>query len=213
VRREEPEVGDAGQVVSFRAAFERHPAAVKGAFLLRGADGLPHQVRLGSARAAEVTGAGEERIALAPAVLEIAPTMDTFVPFEVSTLDLLPGWYQLECEVMVDGVPALARPGEPFSMPWPRSQVRRGTVAVGRTVGEVRIEAVECAGDSIRVRFTSASAPHVRLRADDTPLHVLSVEHDVETGVGRIRGYPVLRSHERLTIELRGELPLEIPLP
>ena len=30
--------------VSVRAAYERFPVSVKGAFLLRGADGLPHQV-------------------------------------------------------------------------------------------------------------------------------------------------------------------------
>ena len=38
--------------VSVRAAYERFPVSVKGAFLLRGADGLPHQVRIESARAA-----------------------------------------------------------------------------------------------------------------------------------------------------------------
>lgn len=206
-------MADADQLVSFRAAYERHPTALKGAFLLRGADGLPHQVRIASARAVEVSDGAEERIALTPTVLEIAPTMDTFVPFEVSTLDLLPGWYQLECEVAVDGVAGTVRPGDAFSMPWPRSQVRRGSVAIERTVGAVRWETLECAGDCIRIGYTAAAPPQVRLRAGGAPLHVLSVDHDDEAGTGRVRAYPALRAHERIEVEVRGEPAFDVSLP
>ena len=40
--------------IAIRAKYERFPAAVKGAFLLKGADGLPHQVRLEDASALEL---------------------------------------------------------------------------------------------------------------------------------------------------------------
>src|SRR5438552_9057190 len=123
--------------VSFRAVYERFPATVKGAFVLRGADGLPHQVRIESARAAECAGRGEQRIALEATIIETAPTVDTFVPFEVSTMELAAGWYRLECEVLIDGDPALVHPGAPFSIPWPRGAVRRGTVELGRGVGDL----------------------------------------------------------------------------
>jgi len=74
--------------VAIRARFERFPAAVKGAFLLRGADGMPHQVRLETARAAELGGGAPCPVPIEPVVLEVAPTMDTFVPFEISTMEM-----------------------------------------------------------------------------------------------------------------------------
>lgn len=204
---------DVDEAVSFRAAYERNPAALKGAFLLRGADGMPHQVRIEAARATEVAGGSQERIAIEPTILDIAPTMDTFVPFEVSTLDLDAGWYRLECDVVVDGTAGVVHPGELFAMPWPRSQVRRGTVTVGARMGEVTIAAVECAGDSIRIAYESPAAPQVRLRVDDAPHHVLAIEHDDETGRGRIVGYPVLRDDARLSIEVKGQPPVDVALP
>ena len=64
------------EAVSVRAAYERFPVSVKGAFLLRGADGLPHQVRIESARATECSGRGGRVIGLEAMVLEVAPTLD-----------------------------------------------------------------------------------------------------------------------------------------
>ena len=72
--------------VRIKAAYERSPTGLKGAFVLRGGDGQPHQVRLEGATVIGWTGEGSERIQLEPSIIEAAPTLDTFVPFEVSRL-------------------------------------------------------------------------------------------------------------------------------
>ena len=138
-------------LVSIRAKFERFPAAVKGALLVRGADGQPHQIRLEGARVAELGGGQAHPVGIEAVVLEASPNQDTFVPFEISTMEMAAGWYRLECEVVVDGVPSVVHPGEPFAMPWPRAAVRRGTVTIGAKVAAVALESVECLGDVIRV--------------------------------------------------------------
>ena len=119
------------ETVSIRAAYERFPLAIKGTFLLRGADGLPHQVRIDSARARGFASEGTREIGVEPMVLEVAPTQETFVPFEISTVDLPSGWYRLECDAIVDGTATLVRPGAPFASAWPRGSIRRGTVTIG----------------------------------------------------------------------------------
>ena len=200
-------------LVSIRAKYERFPAAVKGAFLLRGADGLPHQIRLESARAAEL-GSGEPYpVATEPVVLEASPTQDTFVPFEISTMEMAAGWYRLECVVVVDGEPAVVHPGEPFVMPWPRAAVRRGTVTIGKKVAAVALETLECLGDVIRVSFAADEQPTLSLSVDGRPHPVLETEFDAEAGRGRAIGYPLLRGDEHLSIAIGDEPPVEVALP
>lgn len=199
--------------VSFRAAYERFPTSIKGAFVLRGADGMPHQVRIEAARAAECAGRRAQAIPIEPAILEIAPTMDTFVPFEVPTMELPAGWYQLECDVVVDADPEVVHAGSRFAIPWPRSVVRRGTVEIGKKVGAVSLDALECTGDAIRVLYTSSHALHAKLSVDGEPHPILEVEHDDDAGRGRLLAYPVLRSHRGLSIEVRGEKPVVVALP
>jgi hypothetical protein len=200
-------------LVSIRARYERFPAAVKGAFLLKGADGLPHQVRLEAARAVELGGAPEQPVGVELAVLEVSPTQETFVPFEVQTMEMPAGWYQLECDVIVDGEPSRVRPGDRFSMPWPRAAVRRGTVTIGKKVSAVALETLECLGDTTRLSFAADTPPAISLSVDGRPHPVLDVEFDEETGRGQAIAYPVLRAHERLAVELKGERPIEITLP
>jgi hypothetical protein len=200
-------------LVSIRAKFERFPAAVKGAFLLRGADGLPHQVRLEGARAAELGGGAAQPVGVESTVLEVSPTQETFVPFEISTMEMAAGWYQLECEVVVDGDPTVVRPGERFVMPWPRAAVRRGTVTIGRKVSAVALETLECLGDTTRVSFAADAKPPLTLSVDGRRHPVLELEFDEDTGRGRAIGYPALRAQQRLTVELKGEPPTEIALP
>jgi len=200
-------------LVAIRARFERFPAAVKGAFLLRGADGLPHQVRLDGARAAELGGGTPQAVGVETAVLEISPTQETFVPFEIATMDMPAGWYQLECHVIVDGDPIRVRPGDRFVMPWPRAAVRRGTVTIGKKVSAVALETLECLGDTTRVTFAADAKPTVALSVDGRKHPVLELGFDDETGRGEAIGYPVLRAQQRLAVELKGEPPIEITLP
>jgi hypothetical protein len=199
-------------LVRIRAAYERTPTGIKGALVLRGADGQPHQLRLEGASVLEWTGKGSERIAVEQAVIEVAPTLDTFVPFEVSTLDLDPGWYRIRCDVVVDAVGAVVEPGPRFVVAWPRGTIRRGTVAIDASVGGVALRGLECAGDSIRVGFASDEPPEVVLSVDGAAHPVLEVEHG-EGGKGRIVGYPVRRDQRSLSIELAGAGPLEVALP
>jgi len=199
--------------VAIRAHFERFPASIKGAFVLRAADGDPHQLRFEVARVAEWSGGVSLTLELDAVVLDVAPNLDLFVPFEFPTTDLPPGWYQLECEVLVDGTPSTVHPGDRFPMPWSRSAVRRGTVAIGAHAGEVRLGDLECLGDSVRIAYEAPHAPRARLSVDGTTLPLLEVTHDEGSGTGRIVGYPALRTHERLSIELKGADPIEVALP
>ncbi|HLB39680.1 MAG TPA: hypothetical protein VJM84_04435 [Actinomycetota bacterium] len=199
--------------VAIRARFERFPAAVKGAFLLRGADGMPHQVRLETARAAELGGGAPCPVPIEPVVLEVAPTMDTFVPFEISTMEMAAGWYQLECDVVVDGEPSVVRPGDRFVMPWPRAAVRKGSVTIGKKVSAIALETLECLGETTRMSFAADAEPAISLMVDGRPHPVLAVEFDPEAGRGRVIGYPVMRADQRLSIALRGASPIEVALP
>jgi hypothetical protein len=200
-------------LVSIRARYERFPAAVKGAFLLKGADGLPHQVRLEVARAAELAGGQAQPVGVETAVLEVSPTQETFVPFEVPTMEMPAGWYQLECDVIVDGDPVRVRPGDRFVMPWPRAAVRRGTVTIGQKVSAVALETVECLGDTTRVSFAADAKPTLVISVDGHRHPILDLTYEEETGRGQAIAYPVLRAQERLTVELKGEAPIEIKLP
>jgi hypothetical protein len=199
--------------ISFRAHFERFPASVKGAFVLRSADPDPHQLRLDEARVAECAGRGRFPLGVEPSVLDVAPTLDLFVPFEFPTTELDPGWYRLECDVAIDGTPATVHPGERFAMPWPRSAVRRGAASVDRRVGGVRLGRLECGGDSLRIGYEAEVAPGVRLTIDGRVHPVLDVDHDEQGGRGTIVAYPALRDDERLAIEIRGEDAVEVALP
>ena len=207
--------------VSIRASFERFPATVKGAFVLRGADRDPHQVRIDAARVREVSGRGGLPIGLDPVTLDVAPNLDLFVPFEFATTELTAGWYGLECDVAIDGDAEHVRPPKRFTVPWPRATVRRGNVSVNKTARiekgpKVHLDHVECTGDSIRVAYSTEPAESLTLRlaADGTALPILETEFDDATGHGKVTAYPVMRAHSRLTIEIRGLTdPIELRLP
>jgi hypothetical protein len=198
--------------VTIRAPYERFPASVKGALVVRGADGMPHQVRLVAVRLAECAGRGGYPVPVESTVIEAAPTMDTFVPFEVSTLDVRAGWYEFECEVIIDGDAAVMHPGKRLAIAWPRGSVRRGAVSIGITVGETVFGSLECVGDSVRITYTGP-APHLSLRVDGEPHPILAIEHDAEADAGRVVAYPVLRRDERMTMEVKGADPVELDLP
>lgn len=213
-----PAAPGADERISIRAHYERFPASVKGAFVLRAADHEPHQVRMGSARVAELAGGASRSIDLQPVVLEVAPNLDLFVPFEFSLMELTAGWYELVCDLVVDAVPSEARPGDRFPIPWPRATVRRGTVPVGKAVtaaaGKVRIDQVECASDCLKVAYQAEEPAAMRLSADGTTLAPIAQEFDEATGHGRVTAYPALKSHRRIQIDVKGAAaPLEVKLP
>ncbi|HXF38052.1 MAG TPA: hypothetical protein VNO17_12865 [Actinomycetota bacterium] len=206
--------------VAVRAHFDRFPASLKGALVLRGEDPDPHQVVLREARVASLGGDPPRPLALPGSVVDLPPRRDVFVPFEFPLADLEPGWYVLECDLEVDGHPGTVECGQRFPIAWPRSTVRRGVVPVARSLGRgragVRIEQVECLADRARVRFATEGeeAPPIRVIADGTRLPVVEEEFDPDRGRGSLTTYPVLRTHASLRIEVgRGREGASVELP
>jgi hypothetical protein len=202
--------------VSIRAHYERFPATVKGAFVLRGADADPHQVRIEATRIAEAGGARSVPIEVEPVTLDVAPHRDLFVPFEFPITELVAGWYGLECDVLVDGHPEIVRPGPRFPVAWPRATTRRGTISVGTKVelanGTITIEQIDCGGDSIKLAYAAERAVAISLTADGSNLPVLEAQFDEASGRGKIVAYPLLRAHAVLTIRPSGSDSLDVAL-
>lgn len=138
--------------VDVSVRFERFPATVKGAFVLRGADGNPHTVQLEEALISRIPKGASTSVPMGEVVVDVAPARDLFVPFEAPLSELEPGWYAVECRIAVDGTGRWAFFGRPFSMAWPRGEVRRGTVRLDRRVriGEhaVQLDRVEMLADA-----------------------------------------------------------------
>lgn len=197
--------------LSVRARFERFPATVKGAFILRGEDGDPHQVVFREVRVVGVAGQGSRPISVAAGTLDVAPRHDVFVPFELAITELEPGWYAFECEVDVDGVRQTYPGGRRFAVAWPRATVRRGTVRVDEDVRlgatTVRVEQVECGGEAIKIGLTvDPPGPlTVRLSAGDARIEILEIELDETTGRGKVTAYPLMRTDTGLRIEVKGK--------
>jgi hypothetical protein len=209
---------DVDSDIAIRAHYERFPATIKGAFVLRGEGRDPHQVRIEQARVADVAGSSSQVIGVESVTLEVAPRLDLFVPFEFSVAELQAGWYQLECDVLIDGVPDVVRPGARFPVAWPRASVRRGSVTVGSAVetpdGTVKIEQIDCRGDSVKIAFSASATPAVHLHADGSPLPVLEVVYDQDSGHGRVIAYPLMKTVEDLSLEVKGgNGPIRVPLP
>jgi hypothetical protein len=212
--------------LSVRARFERFPATVKGALILRGEDPDPHQVVFHGVRAVPV-GPGERReVPVGVSVVDVAPHRDLFVPFELMVADLPPGWYGFECDLEVDGVLGTYSGERRFCVPWPRGSVRRGSVPIGRAfvVGgsrrvRVRLDQLDCGADTLRLALAlEPFAPlRVRLLADGEALPVLEQEEDAAGELLRLVAYPLLRSHRVLRVEARGrggaEGALDVRLP
>ena len=86
--------------ISIRAHFERFPATVKGAFVLRGARAVTRtRCKIQAARVAELASRTARPLEIDPVTLDVAPHLDLFVPFEFPLTELGPGWYGLECDV------------------------------------------------------------------------------------------------------------------
>ena len=216
--------GDLIEPISVRARFERFPATVKGAFILRGEDPDPHQVVFHEANVEGIGLGSAHPMPLQPVTLDVAPHRDVFVPFEMSVAELDPGWYTMTCALEVDGSVRTYDGGRRFAVAWPRASVRRGQVKVNRAVGvgdaKVVLEQLDCAGDSVRLhlRVDPPGPVSVRLFADGGRLEVLETEVDETTGRGKVTAYPLMREHGALRIELRrkargSEGAVEVRLP
>ncbi len=229
--------------IHVRTRFERFPAAVKGAFVVRGADGNPHAVRVEWARVARFPSGPATPFPAEERILDANPIRDLFVPFEAPVLDLPPGWYVIESSVQVDGARSWVYASRPFSIPWPRSEVRRGTIPLGKGVaaGDQRfgLERVELSANWSAVIWKpvrsgrtekggqdaveSNEAPEAAgiLVADGEELEVVP---DEAVGIPQLRSaverrtvsYPVPRSSRSLAVMMRlpsGNESEPVPVP
>jgi hypothetical protein len=148
--------------IRVQTRFERFPASIKGAFVLAGADGNPHTVLVESAEVARIPGGVVKAVPVEDRQLNVAPSRDLFVPFEVPVMDLDPGWYQLVSSIKVDGGRVWRFEGRPFTIPWPRNDVRRGALVVGERVSaggvQFEVERVELGPDAAVVVWRGAAA-------------------------------------------------------
>lgn len=201
--------------VSVRTRFERFPATVKGAFVVHGEDGDPHLVGLSEARVVSLGAQAGMPLPMKPAVVNCPPREDMFVPFEFPLTDLEPGWFELECDVTVDGAPRTVRGGKRFLIHWPRSTTRRGTIEVGEELGSgpdaVTVQQIDCATDRSTLRYRSEAPAPLRLVADGQRLPELSATFD--DGAGSVECYPLLRAHGTLRIEIARGPSIEFDLP
>jgi hypothetical protein len=200
--------------VSIRTRFERFPATVKGAFVVRGEDTEPHQVRFLEGRVVRVPSGRGSAIELDPVVLEVPPHQDVFVPFEFPIGDLGPGWYAIESHVELDGSPRVFPGDRRFVMPWPRSSVRRGTLAAGVALAPgggpaVELLKVDAEATALSVQFRTTPPRPVQLRVlvDGSRHEVVETTFDGVTGKGRLTAYPVPSSGRRMRVEVSGSPP------
>jgi hypothetical protein len=194
--------------VSLRARFERFPATVKGAFVVRGEDPDPHQIAFYEARVIRLPGSAARGIPLDAVTLDVPPHKDLFVPFEFSIADLEPGWYDVEAEVDVDGYRRTLAGGKRFCVPWPRSQVRAASVRLDKhvKVGDATVSVERChsgsEGLTVRYSVRPPGPVAIKLFADDAKLDVVEQEVELSSGKGVAKAYPLLRAHRELRIEV-----------
>ena len=215
--------GDLIDAISVRARFERFPATVKGAFILRGENPEPHQVEFRGGNVVRIGTEVKVPMPMVAASLDVAPHRDIFVPFEMPLGDLEPGWYTFQADLEVDGLVEAFDGGRRFSVPWPRATVRRGQIRVDRDVAlgdaVVHVEHLDCGGDSLKLhlRCEPPGSLTLGLRADGDHLEVLELEVDEATGRVKATAYPVMRAHRSLHLALLGPVKataeLDIPLP
>jgi hypothetical protein len=141
--------------VVVRTVFERFPITLKGAFVLRGGDALPHLVRFERAVVARVPSGPEVEVHVDAAPLDVAPRRDLFLPFEAAIADLSPAWYVVRSHLLIDGAERRQQDSRPFVVAWPRGAMRTGQAAVGQRValpgGSIVIERVDLRTDRTEV--------------------------------------------------------------
>jgi hypothetical protein len=216
--------------IQIQTRYERFPVSIKGAFVMRGADGNPHAVQIESAQVARIPNGPGKPFVVESRIVDVAPGHDLFVPFEAPLSEVDPGWYVIESEAKVDAGRVFVFASRPFSIPWPRNDVRRGSIAVEKTVRagkeRIRIDRVEMGGDAAAVVWwpeaaraapapprasdTEASPLEAVLVADGRELDVLppqtgrSGRSDLRSrGEHRTLSYPVPRETKSLAIAVR----------
>ncbi len=194
--------------VSVETVFDRVPASVRGAVVVRALDREPHQIRLLGAEVvtAHDLGRAVQPVAAERATVDVAPHREVLIPFDVPFAGLEPGWYCVVAEVEVDGGTRLRGPedgGKRFVVPWPSGEVRRGDLRPHLEVGGAVIERIELKSDRTAVRWRppeDGPDARLRIRAGSRRLPVLDVTE--ERGVRITMAHPVPKGATRLDLEV-----------
>jgi hypothetical protein len=168
--------GDDRPPVLVQTRYDRFPATVKGAFVLRGGDANPHLVRVMRVGIDSVSGGTAKDIPMGNVDVDVAPGRDLFVPFEAGIAELEPGWYVIAADLRIDGGTSEQSASRPFSVAWPRAQVRTGTVQLGESVrvggATLVVDRVELKSDRVILVWRPDDAGG----ADETPADDVRVE-------------------------------------
>ena len=203
--------------VIVQTRYDRFPATVKGAFVLRGGDANPHLARLIRAGIDLVPSGPSKEIPMGDVRVDVAPGRDLFVPFEIGITDLEPGWYVIGSDIQVDGGAIMQSQSRPFSVPWPRGEVRTGSVSVEATavVGArtVRVDRVELRPDRTVVVWRedepAEGDPVIRaeVAASGNALAAVPAAPGPEGRAGEHRSlfYPAARGVDALTVSFALE--------
>jgi hypothetical protein len=90
--------------VAIEVRYERLSAGTRGAFLLKSADGDPHQVSIVAPRLqGGALPADGHRIPFDDLTVDLQPGRDLVVPFDIKTGEVPRGTYGLQADVAVDG--------------------------------------------------------------------------------------------------------------
>jgi hypothetical protein len=204
------DLSEAAGPVSVDTVFDRFPASVRGAVVVRGLDRQPHQIRLVGAEVvpAHDLARGVHPVAADRATVDVAPHREVLIPFDVPFAGLEPGWYCVVAEVEIDGGAHLRGPedgGKRFVVPWPSAEVRRADLRPNLEVGGAVIDRVELRTDRTAVRWRPpADAPdaQLRLRLGSRRLPVVEATDDPRGG-GRITvAHPVPKRATQLDLEV-----------
>jgi hypothetical protein len=187
--------------------------------VVRGGDPEPHQIRLHELSVTEAHALTRvaHPVPTGSVTVDVVPRGEVLIPFDVPFSDLLPGWYTVVAEVVVDGQRRVRGPDRPtrFVVPWPADEVRRGTIPADVSIrvpgseGAV-VDRVDCKSDRAVVRWHHASGgsdeepefPDLRVLAGTRRLPGLESTHDAATGGRTTVVHPILKRHRRLTFEL-----------
>jgi hypothetical protein len=205
--------------VAVDVVFERFPASVRGAVVVRGTDSEPHQIRLDalSVTEAHATSRVVHEVPAGPVTVDVVPRGEILIPFDVPFAELAPGWYGVVSAVVVDGQRRIQGPDEVkrFVVPWPPEEVRRGSIPADLPIrvpgsrGAV-VERVDCKPDRAIVRWRHAPGeraaepefPDLRVFAGSRRLPNVDSGGDPGTGERITVTHPVLKRHRQLTFEI-----------
>lgn len=204
------DLSEAARPVSVDTVFDRFPASVRGAVVVRGLDREPHQIRLVGAEVvpAHDLARGVHPVAAERATVDVAPHREVLIPFDVPFAGLEPGWYCVVAEVEIDGGAHLRGPedgGKRFVVPWPSAEVRRADLRPNLELGGAVIERVELKTDRTAVRWRppeDAPDAQLRLRLGSRRLPVVEATDDPRGG-GRVTvAHPVPKRATQLELEV-----------